>query len=173
MSFENDKYSVDKDPYEWCLTKSKSLKAINTKINIQMRSHKVLTQMQGELENAINCRFNQSCTLDHIANTLQDVRKRTNIGKYSPYKRSSFRNKQPFRVEIKEQCNERTAEVTNKKNSCHNFPEEQSQTVDSDSESMVDSFREHSDDDKDPKEEFMVKYQEEKQLETQDIQLEA
>ncbi|MBW0495550.1 hypothetical protein O181_035265 [Austropuccinia psidii MF-1] len=29
MSFENDKYSVDKDPYEWCLRQSKRVKAID------------------------------------------------------------------------------------------------------------------------------------------------
>ncbi|MBW0470081.1 hypothetical protein O181_009796 [Austropuccinia psidii MF-1] len=28
MSFENDNYSVDKYPYEWCLGQSKNLKAI-------------------------------------------------------------------------------------------------------------------------------------------------
>ncbi|MBW0576383.1 hypothetical protein O181_116098 [Austropuccinia psidii MF-1] len=28
MSFENDKYSVEKDPYEWCLRQSKRLKAL-------------------------------------------------------------------------------------------------------------------------------------------------
>ncbi|MBW0500033.1 hypothetical protein O181_039748 [Austropuccinia psidii MF-1] len=38
---------------------------------------------------------------------------------------------------------------------------------------MSDSIREHSDDDQHPKEEFLVEYQEEKQLEIQDIQLEA
>ncbi|MBW0496878.1 hypothetical protein O181_036593 [Austropuccinia psidii MF-1] len=38
---------------------------------------------------------------------------------------------------------------------------------------MGDASREHSDDDQDPKEEFLVEYQEETQLETQDIQLEA
>ncbi|MBW0475676.1 hypothetical protein O181_015391 [Austropuccinia psidii MF-1] len=38
---------------------------------------------------------------------------------------------------------------------------------------MGDSNREYSDDEKNPKEEFPVKYQEEKQLEIQDIQLEA
>ncbi|MBW0502381.1 hypothetical protein O181_042096 [Austropuccinia psidii MF-1] len=35
------------------------------------------------------------------------------------------------------------------------------------------AIREHSDDDQDPKEEFLGEYQEEKQLEIQDIQLEA
>ncbi|MBW0496725.1 hypothetical protein O181_036440 [Austropuccinia psidii MF-1] len=38
---------------------------------------------------------------------------------------------------------------------------------------MGDSIREHSDDDQDPKEEFLVEYQEETKLETQDLQLEA
>ncbi|MBW0461916.1 hypothetical protein O181_001631 [Austropuccinia psidii MF-1] len=86
-----------------------------------MRNHQLLTQIPGKLENAIKCRFNQSCTLDEIANTLKDVRKRTNIGKYSSYKISSFKEKQPFRVEIKDKFKEKVAEVTNMKNSCHNF----------------------------------------------------
>ncbi|MBW0489212.1 hypothetical protein O181_028927 [Austropuccinia psidii MF-1] len=55
LTFENDKYSVDKDLYEWCLRQSKRLKAINTQINIQMRNQKLLTQMPGELENAVKC----------------------------------------------------------------------------------------------------------------------
>ncbi|MBW0580159.1 hypothetical protein O181_119874 [Austropuccinia psidii MF-1] len=45
MSFENDKYSVDKDPYEWCLRQSEGLKAIDPQMKIQMRNHKLLTQM--------------------------------------------------------------------------------------------------------------------------------
>ncbi|MBW0469728.1 hypothetical protein O181_009443 [Austropuccinia psidii MF-1] len=60
MSFENDKYSVDKDPYEWCLRKSTRLKGIDPQTNIQMRNHKLLTQMPGELEHAVKCRCNQS-----------------------------------------------------------------------------------------------------------------
>ncbi|MBW0582147.1 hypothetical protein O181_121862 [Austropuccinia psidii MF-1] len=76
--------------------------------------------MPGELENAVKCRCNQICTLDDIAKTLQDVRKRTNIGKYSPYKSSGFREKQPFRVELKDKLREKVAEVTKKKSSCHN-----------------------------------------------------
>ncbi|MBW0545665.1 hypothetical protein O181_085380 [Austropuccinia psidii MF-1] len=49
ISFENDKYSVDKDPYEWYLRQSKRLKSIDHQMNIQMRNHKLLTQMPGEL----------------------------------------------------------------------------------------------------------------------------
>ncbi|MBW0559754.1 hypothetical protein O181_099469 [Austropuccinia psidii MF-1] len=102
MSFENNKYSVYKDPYEWCLRKYKRLKAIDTQINIQMRNNKLLTQMPGELELAVKCRCNHNCTIDDFANTLQDVRKTTNIQKYTPYKSSSFKKKQPFRVEFKD-----------------------------------------------------------------------
>ncbi|MBW0476584.1 hypothetical protein O181_016299 [Austropuccinia psidii MF-1] len=90
MSFENDRYSVDKDPYEW------------------------------RTEHAVKCRCNQNCTLDDITNTLQDVRKRTNRQKYSPYKSSVFKEKQTLRVEFKEKPRERVAEVAKKKNSCHN-----------------------------------------------------
>ncbi|MBW0461522.1 hypothetical protein O181_001237 [Austropuccinia psidii MF-1] len=50
MSFENDKYSVDKDPYERWLRQSKRLKAIDPQINIYMSNHKLLTQIPGELE---------------------------------------------------------------------------------------------------------------------------
>ncbi|MBW0470830.1 hypothetical protein O181_010545 [Austropuccinia psidii MF-1] len=85
MSVENDKYSVEKDPYEWCLRQSKRLKSIDPQMNIQMRNHKLLKQILGELEHALKFRCNKSCTLDEIANTLQDVRKRTNIGKYSQF----------------------------------------------------------------------------------------
>ncbi|MBW0556814.1 hypothetical protein O181_096529 [Austropuccinia psidii MF-1] len=162
MSFENDKYSVDKDPYEWCLRKSKRLKAIDPQMNIHMRNHKLLKQLPGELEHAS----------------------------------SGFKEKQPFRVEFKDKHKERVVEVAKKKNSCHNCgstdhyanncpkakkkvysiekaPGEESPTEDSESDSMGDAIREPSDDDQDPREEFLVEYQEETPLEIQDIQLEA
>ncbi|MBW0507342.1 hypothetical protein O181_047057 [Austropuccinia psidii MF-1] len=65
-SFENDKYSVEKDPYEWFLEQYKILKAIDHQMNVQMTSHKPLTQMPGELEHAVKFRCKQSCTLDDI-----------------------------------------------------------------------------------------------------------
>ncbi|MBW0591800.1 hypothetical protein O181_131515 [Austropuccinia psidii MF-1] len=179
MSFENDKYSVDKDPYEWCLRQSKRLKAIDSQMNTQMRNHKLLTQLPGELEHAVKCRCNQNCTLDDIANTLQDIRKRINIGKFTPYRSSNFKEKQPLRVELKDKPRERVAEVANKRNSCHNcgstdhyanncpkakkkvyaiekVPEEEPATEDSESDSMGDAIREPSDDDQDPREECLV-----------------
>ncbi|MBW0498990.1 hypothetical protein O181_038705 [Austropuccinia psidii MF-1] len=113
-----------------------------------------------------------NCTLDDIANTLQDIRKRANIGKYSPYKSSGFREKQPFRVEIEDKPREKVAEVTKKKNSCQNcgstdhfannctmakkkiyaiekFQEEESPTEDSESDSICDAIREQCDEDQD------------------------
>ncbi|MBW0460333.1 hypothetical protein O181_000048 [Austropuccinia psidii MF-1] len=121
MPFKNDKYSVGKDPYEWCLRQSKRLKSIDPQMNIQMRNHKLLTRMPGELEHSLECRCNQICTLDDIAKTLQDVRKRTNIGKYSQFNRSSFKKKQHSRVEFKDNPKGKMAEVTKTKNTCHNF----------------------------------------------------
>ncbi|MBW0514793.1 hypothetical protein O181_054508 [Austropuccinia psidii MF-1] len=47
MSFENDRYSVEKYPYEWCLRQSKRLKAIDPQMKIHMRINKLLTQMRG------------------------------------------------------------------------------------------------------------------------------
>ncbi|MBW0560765.1 hypothetical protein O181_100480 [Austropuccinia psidii MF-1] len=81
----------------------------------------------------------------------------------------------------------RVAEVTKKKNSCHNcgstdhysnncpnakkkvyaienVSEEESPTEDSESDSMGDAITKLSDDDQDPKEEFLVEYQEETPL---------
>ncbi|MBW0526482.1 hypothetical protein O181_066197 [Austropuccinia psidii MF-1] len=175
MSFKNNKYSVDKDPYEWCLRQSKRLKAIDLQMNTQIRNHKILKKMPGELEK---------------------IRKRTNVGKYSPYKSSGFREKQPFRIELKYKPTERVAEVTKKKNYFHNcgstdhysnncpkakkkvytiekVPEEESPIEDSESDSMGDAIREQSDEEQDPRKEFLVEYQEETPLEIKEIQLEA
>ncbi|MBW0501499.1 hypothetical protein O181_041214 [Austropuccinia psidii MF-1] len=165
MSFQNEKYSVDKDPSEWCLGQSKRLKAIYPQMNTDMRNHKLLTQIPGELQHSVKFRCNQCCTLDDIANTLHNVRKRKNIGKYFQYKSSRFKEEQSFRVDFKDKPKERVAEVTKKKNSCHNFPEDESPTKDSESDSMGDAIREQSDYDQDPREEFLVEYQEETQIE--------
>ncbi|MBW0588555.1 hypothetical protein O181_128270 [Austropuccinia psidii MF-1] len=89
-------------------------------MNIQMRNHKLLTQLPGELEHAVKCRCTQNCTLDDISNTLKDIRKRTNIGKLTPYRSSGFKEKQPLRVEFKDKPKERVAEGEKKRNSCHN-----------------------------------------------------
>ncbi|MBW0539343.1 hypothetical protein O181_079058 [Austropuccinia psidii MF-1] len=158
-------------------------------MNIQMRNHKLLTKIPGELKHAFKCRCKQNCTLDDIENNLQDVRKRENIGKYSPYRSSGFKEKQPFRVEFKDKPRERVAEVAKKKHSCHNCgstdhysnncPKAKKKVCsiekvpeDSESDSMGNGIREQYDDDQDPREELLMEYQEETPLEIQDIQLE-
>ncbi|MBW0495110.1 hypothetical protein O181_034825 [Austropuccinia psidii MF-1] len=142
--------------------------------------------MPGQLEHAVKFRCNQNCTLDEIANTLQDISKRTNIGKFTPYRSSSFKAKQPFRVYFKDKPKERVAEVAKMKSVCHNccstdqyskncpkakkkvyaiekVPEEESPTEDSDSDSMGGAIRKKSDEEKDPREIFLVEYKEEPQ----------
>ncbi|MBW0561402.1 hypothetical protein O181_101117 [Austropuccinia psidii MF-1] len=106
MSFENNKYSVDKDPYEWCLRQAKRLKFIDPQMNIQMKNHELLNQIPGKLKHAVKFRCSHNCTLDDIPNILQDISKRKNIEKSSPYKRIHFREKQPFRVEFKDKPRE-------------------------------------------------------------------
>ncbi|MBW0504480.1 hypothetical protein O181_044195 [Austropuccinia psidii MF-1] len=104
--------------------------------------------MPGELDHAVKFRCNHNCTLDDIANTLQD---------------------------FKDKPRERVAEVAKKKNYCHNCgstdhyannrpnakskiyaiekgPEEEYPTEDADSDSMGDAIEEQSDDDQDPRE---------------------
>ncbi|MBW0460536.1 hypothetical protein O181_000251 [Austropuccinia psidii MF-1] len=164
-------YSNDKELYEWCLRKSRRLKAIDPQVKIQMMNHKLLTQMPGELEHAVKCRCNHNCTLDDIA---------------IPYNM----------VELKGKPREWVAEVEKKKNSCHNcgstdhyanncpkakkkvyaiekVSEEESSTEYYGSDSMGDAIREQYDDDQDPREEFLLEYQKETPLEIQDAQLEA
>ncbi|MBW0488343.1 hypothetical protein O181_028058 [Austropuccinia psidii MF-1] len=105
--------------------------------------------------------------------------KRTNIGKYSQYRSSSFNKKQTFRMEFKDKPKERVAEVTKKKNSCQNIgsidhysnncpkakkkfydiekvPEEESSIENFQSDSMGDAIRDQSDEEQEPREEFMM-----------------
>ncbi|MBW0483810.1 hypothetical protein O181_023525 [Austropuccinia psidii MF-1] len=177
------KSTLWKKIHEWCLRQSTILKANDPQMKIQMSNHKLLKQIPGELENSIKCRYSQSCTLDDISDTLQDVSKRTNIGRYYPYKSSSFKEKKPFRVEIKYKPKEIVAEVAKKKNSFHScgstdhysnssekakkkvyaieqVQEEESPTEGYESDSMGDAIREHFDYDQDPKEDILVEYQE-------------
>ncbi|MBW0534742.1 hypothetical protein O181_074457 [Austropuccinia psidii MF-1] len=56
LSFGNDRYTVDKDPYDWCLRQSKRLIAIDPHITTEMRNNKILTKLTGDLEHAVKCR---------------------------------------------------------------------------------------------------------------------
>ncbi|MBW0519892.1 hypothetical protein O181_059607 [Austropuccinia psidii MF-1] len=115
--------------------------------------------MPGELEHAGKCRCNQICTLADIANTLQDVKKKRNIGKYSPHKSGGFREKQTFRVEFKDKHREIVVEAKKKVFAIEKVREEESPTDDSESDSMGDAIREQPDEDQDPREEFLLEYQ--------------
>ncbi|MBW0527876.1 hypothetical protein O181_067591 [Austropuccinia psidii MF-1] len=177
VSLKYDNYSLDKDTYEWCLRQSKRPKAIDPQRNIRMRNHIILTQITGELEHAVKCRCNHNCMLDDIENTLQEIRKRANIGKYTQYKITGFKEKQPFKVEFKDKPAERVAEVAKTKGkekvyAIEKVPEEESPKEDSDSGSMGDAIREQSVEEQKQREEFLVEYQEETPLDIQDIQLE-
>ncbi|MBW0514189.1 hypothetical protein O181_053904 [Austropuccinia psidii MF-1] len=157
-------------------------------MKIQMSNNKTLTQIPVELEHALKCMCNQNCTLDEIANTLQDVSKRMNLEKDFSYKGNNFREKKPFRVENKDKLREKMAEVTKKKNYCHNcgstdhyanrfpkakkkmysiekVPEEEIHAEGSESDSMNEPIREKFDDYHDKIEQFLVNYQEETPLE--------
>ncbi|MBW0535935.1 hypothetical protein O181_075650 [Austropuccinia psidii MF-1] len=148
-------------------------------MNIQMMNHKLLTQIPADLENAVKCRCNKNCTLDDFANTLQDIKKITNIGKYYSQKRSGFKEKKPLSKEFRDKPRETVAEVAKQKNSSHNcgstdhytnncpkakqkvyaiekIPEEESPTDDSESGTIGDAIREQSDDDQNSIEEFQV-----------------
>ncbi|MBW0593926.1 hypothetical protein O181_133641 [Austropuccinia psidii MF-1] len=85
LSFGNNRYTVDKYPYDWCLRKSKRQIAIDPHITTAMRNHKLFTKLPGDLEHAVKCRFFKDSTLDEISTTLQEVRIRTSIGRYNTH----------------------------------------------------------------------------------------
>ncbi|MBW0570343.1 hypothetical protein O181_110058 [Austropuccinia psidii MF-1] len=66
LSFQNDRYIVHKDPYDWCLRQSKKLIAIEPNITTEMGNHKLLTKLPGDLEHEVKCRCFKESTLDEI-----------------------------------------------------------------------------------------------------------
>ncbi|MBW0515899.1 hypothetical protein O181_055614 [Austropuccinia psidii MF-1] len=128
MSFENDNYFVEKYPYEWCLRQSKRLKAIDPQMNIQMRNHKLLTQLPGEFKDKPKGR---------VAEVAKKKNFRHNCGSTDHYANNCPKAKM-------------------KVYAIEKVPEEESPTEDSESDSMGDAIREPSDDDQDPREDFLV-----------------
>ncbi|MBW0586461.1 hypothetical protein O181_126176 [Austropuccinia psidii MF-1] len=147
------------------------------------------TQKQfSELEASHDRMKTLTASMDKIVKTLQE-------GHAQLSKASEETNKR-LNGGVQRQPQERGAEVTKKKNSCHNcgstdhyanncpktkkkvysikkVPEEESPTEDSESDSMGDAIREQTDEEQDPREEFLAEYQEETSLEIQDIHLEV
>ncbi|MBW0514485.1 hypothetical protein O181_054200 [Austropuccinia psidii MF-1] len=93
------RYTVEKDPYDWCLRKSKRLIAIDPHITTEMRNQKLLTKLPGDLDHAVKCRCSKESTLDEIS-TMQDVRIRTSIGRYNTH--STDDNRENPAMEAKE-----------------------------------------------------------------------
>ncbi|MBW0494847.1 hypothetical protein O181_034562 [Austropuccinia psidii MF-1] len=85
LSLGNDRYKVDKDPYDWRLRQSKRLIAIDPHITTEMRNQKILTKLPGDLEHAVKCRCFKESTLDEISTTFQEERIREYIGRYNTH----------------------------------------------------------------------------------------
>ncbi|MBW0471119.1 hypothetical protein O181_010834 [Austropuccinia psidii MF-1] len=85
LSFRNDRYKVDKDPYDWCLRQSKRLIAIDPHITTEMRNKKLLRKLPGDLEHSVKFRCSKESTLDEISTTLQEVRSSKSIARYNTH----------------------------------------------------------------------------------------
>ncbi|MBW0576779.1 hypothetical protein O181_116494 [Austropuccinia psidii MF-1] len=115
LSFGNYRYTVDKDPYDWCLRQSKSLIAIDPCITTEMRNHKLLTKIPRDLEHAVKFRFSKEYTLDEISTMLQEVRIRTSIGRYNTHITGDKRENPT--LEAKE-TNDSESEITTGSHNC-------------------------------------------------------
>ncbi|MBW0510963.1 hypothetical protein O181_050678 [Austropuccinia psidii MF-1] len=62
LSFGNDRYTVEKDPYDWCLRRAKRLIAIDPHITAEMGNHKLLTKVPGDMKHLVKCRFSKEFT---------------------------------------------------------------------------------------------------------------
>ncbi|MBW0463211.1 hypothetical protein O181_002926 [Austropuccinia psidii MF-1] len=60
----------------------KRLNSIDPQITSEIRNHKLLIKLPEDLEHALKCICSKEFTLDAISNTLQEVRRRTHIGRY-------------------------------------------------------------------------------------------
>ncbi|MBW0516876.1 hypothetical protein O181_056591 [Austropuccinia psidii MF-1] len=99
ISFENGRYFTEKDPYAWCLRKTKRLKSIDPKKTIGMRNHKLLKKRPGDLGQKMKFRCREISSSDDIANVIQDFRKKTTIGSSSPYRSHDSIGKQKLLME--------------------------------------------------------------------------
>ncbi|MBW0524820.1 hypothetical protein O181_064535 [Austropuccinia psidii MF-1] len=66
----------------------------------EMRNHKLLIKIPGDLEHALIFRCSKESTLDEISTTLQEVRIRTSIGRYNTH--STGDNRENPTLEAKE-----------------------------------------------------------------------
>ncbi|MBW0530662.1 hypothetical protein O181_070377 [Austropuccinia psidii MF-1] len=97
LSFGNDRYTVDKDLYDWCLRQSKRLIAIDPHIITEIRNHKLLTKVPGDLEHSLKFRCSKESILDEISTTLKELRA---FGRYNTH--STGDNRKNPTLEAKE-----------------------------------------------------------------------
>ncbi|MBW0546261.1 hypothetical protein O181_085976 [Austropuccinia psidii MF-1] len=175
LSFENNRYTVDKDPYDWCLRQSKMLRAIDPHITTEMRNHKLLTKPPGVLENAAKFRCFKKSTLDEISTTLQEVRIRESIGRYNTH--STGDKREDSTLEAKE-THDSDSEITkgfhNYKSPNHyakNSPKDREEIFEreeetrkdkegheSDSDSVGNGYGDNSYSEPNPHEEYLVEF---------------
>ncbi|MBW0516993.1 hypothetical protein O181_056708 [Austropuccinia psidii MF-1] len=115
LSFVNDRYTVDKDLYDWCLRQSKRLIAHDPHITTEIRNHKLLTKLPGDLEHAVKCRCTKESTLDEISTTLKEVRIITSIGRYNTH--TTGDNRDNLTLEAKE-THDSESEITTGFHNC-------------------------------------------------------
>ncbi|MBW0570657.1 hypothetical protein O181_110372 [Austropuccinia psidii MF-1] len=115
-----------------------------------MRNHKLLKQIPVELENAIKCRCKQNCTLEDIANMLKDRKAQRKGGRSD--QEEKFLSQLWFNRPLCQQLSKGKEKIY----AIDKVPEEESPTEDSESDSMGDAIREQSDEEEEPREEFLV-----------------
>ncbi|MBW0485682.1 hypothetical protein O181_025397 [Austropuccinia psidii MF-1] len=118
-------------------------------MNIQMRNNKLLTQIPGELEWNSKKNPKKEWLKGQKRKTLVTI-----VGQQTTILTTVQKEKKKFYAIEK-------------------VPEKEFPTEDSNSDPKGDDIREHSDDGQDQRAEFLVEYQEESQLEIQDIKLKA
>ncbi|MBW0536913.1 hypothetical protein O181_076628 [Austropuccinia psidii MF-1] len=104
----------------------KRLIAIDCHIKTEMRNHKLLNKLPGELNHAVNFRCSKQSTFDEISTTLQEVRIRTSIGRYNTH--SAGDNRENPTLEDRE-THDSECEITRGSHNCEspnhyveNFP---------------------------------------------------
>ncbi|MBW0464545.1 hypothetical protein O181_004260 [Austropuccinia psidii MF-1] len=89
-------------------------------MKIEMRNHKLLRKLTGDLENSVKCRCRKIRSIDEIEKVIQDVREKTSIGSSSPYKSHDSKGKPKLLREkdIKATNGKEAPRKTNKFHNC-------------------------------------------------------
>ncbi|MBW0525802.1 hypothetical protein O181_065517 [Austropuccinia psidii MF-1] len=81
-AFENSFFDPDKDkPLTWFLKQVETLNELYPEMSQKMAHMKILKKFGGDLENALRSRCIEPCSTEEYINALEDVVKRTKIGR--------------------------------------------------------------------------------------------